>query len=157
MQEISNKKFFKNYAFFILILLVIFSVLLYFIYAARKSWTKNLAVTVQTVLDETESGRWKVGNNITVSKPVTVNCCAYELNDKKSKDEQAVIIIRVLSYYGPISAVYIYNNNDSKAEFIGYSSLHGRIKNQLMSNKSDKRREYWQEKIPEILKNRTNK
>lgn len=151
MQEISNKKFFRNYAFFIIILLVVFSILSYFVYAARKSWSKNLAVTVQRVLDESEKDRWKVGENIQINKPVTVNCAAYELTDAKDDSPKSVVIVRIMNYYGPIPAVYIYNESDGSTDFIGYSSLHGRIRNQLMNTKSDKRREYWQEKVPEIL------
>ena len=152
MQEISNKNFFKNYAFFILILIVIFTILSYSVVLARKSWTKNLASSVQKVLDEAEEGRWKVGNNITVNNPLTVNCAAYELTDSKDNSKQQAVIIRIVSFYGPVSAVYTYKENDQQASFIGYSSIHGRIRTQLMNNKSDKRREYWQEKIPEILK-----
>jgi hypothetical protein len=151
MQEISNKKFFKNYAFFILILLVMFSILSYFIIISRKSWNNNLAITVQKVLDEKESNRWKVGEHIEINAPVTVNCAAYKLSDTKDNSEKTAIIIRIVNYYGPIPAVYIYNDNDGSVDFIGYSSLHGRIQTQLMSNKSDKRREYWQESIPSIL------
>ena len=84
MQEISNKNFFKNYAFFILILLVIFAVLSYTVVVSKKSWSKNLAVSVQKVFDEEEPGRWKVGNSITVNNPVTVNCAAYEVVDVKT-------------------------------------------------------------------------
>ena len=52
MQEINNKNFFKNYAFFILILLVIFAILSYTVILSKKAWNKNLATAVQKVLDE---------------------------------------------------------------------------------------------------------
>ena len=151
MQEINNKQFFKNYAFFILILVVVFSILFYFVFTARKAWNKNLAVTVQNVLEENESGRWKVGNSVYINRPLTVNSAAYELIDSANNDIEYVVIIRIITYYGPVPAVYIYNETQNTTAFIGYSSLHGRINTQLMNNKSDKRREYWQDKIPEIL------
>lgn len=151
MQEISNKKFFTNYAFFILILLVIFSILSYFTITARKSWNKNLAFAVQKVLDEKEEGRWSVKNNLPVNKPLTVNCALYEVFDNKDNQTQYAVIIRIMSFYGPIPAVYLYKADKNITDFIGYSSLHGRIRTQIMDNKSDKRREYWQEKIPAIV------
>lgn len=151
MQEISNKKFFINYAFFILILLIVFSLLSYFIIIARKSWNNNLAITVQKVLDEKEADRWKVGEHIEIYKPISVNSSAYKLSDNQDSSEKTVIIIRIVNYYGPISAVYIYNHKDASVDFIGYSSLHGRIQKQLMNTSSDKRKEYWQELIPSIL------
>ena len=151
MQEISNKKFFKNYAFFILILLVVFSILAYFTITARKSWVKNLATTVQTVLDEHEANRYKVGNNISINKPIAVNCAAYDIFDSKDNTTKSAVIIRTVTFYGPVPAVFVYNPQNGQAEFIAYSSLHGRIRTQIMNNKSDKKKEYWQEKIPEIL------
>lgn len=151
MQEISNKQFFKNYAFFILILLVVFGILFYFVFTAKKAWNKNLAVTVQRVLDETEKGRYTVENAVYVNKPLTVNCAAFELTDSVTNNEDFVVLIRIITYYGPIPAVYIYDKTTETTEFIGYSSLHGRIKTQLMNSKSDRRREYWQNRIPEIL------
>ena len=98
MQEISNKKFFKNYAFFILILLVVFSILSYFVLTARKSWVKNLTVTVQNVLDEHENKRWSVGNNVPVNKPITVNCAAYDIYDSKDNSKQYAVIIRIVTF-----------------------------------------------------------
>lgn len=151
MQEINNKNFFKNYAFFILILLVIFAILSYTVILSKKAWNKNLATAVQKVLDENEPDSWKVGNSITVNNPVTVNCAAYEIINIKNNTRQQAVIVRIVTFYGPVSAVYTYEEGQT-ARFAGYSSLHGRIKTQLMNNKSDKRREYWQNKIPDILK-----
>ena len=151
MQEINNKNFFKNYAFFILILLVIFVILSYTVVLSRKAWNKNLSTAVQKVLDDNELAQWKVGNSIPVNKPVTVNCAAYEIIDSNTNLRQSAVIIRIVTFYGPVAAVYTYKEGE-RAQFAGYSSLHGRIKTQLLNNKSDKRREYWQDKIPDILK-----
>lgn len=152
MQEIDNKKFFKKYAFFILILVIIFTILSYMTVLAHKSWTKNLSASIQKVLNEKENGRWQVGKNIDINKPLTVNCAAYEVLDTKTNSIMTAVIVRVVTFYGPVPAVYIYNQKEEQVEFAGYSSLHGRIQKQLMNNKSDKRREYWQDKIPDILK-----
>ena len=151
MQEINNKQFFKNYAFFIIMLIIVFTILSYTIVIARKAWTRNLSVSVQKVLDENEQGRWKVGNSIEINNPLSVNCSAYDVIDTKTNKTCQAVIIRVVTFYGPIPAVYLYNQ-DEEVEFIGYSTLHGRIRIQLMDTKSDKRREYWQSKIPDILK-----
>ena len=61
MQEINNKNFFKNYAFFILILLVIFVILSYTVVLSRKAWNKNLSTAVQKVLDDNELAQWIEG------------------------------------------------------------------------------------------------
>ena len=139
MQEISNKKFFKNYAIFILILLIIFSILTYSVLVAKKSWVKNLAITVQNTLNENQEGRWKVGDYLTINKPLTVNCAAYQVLDTTDNQIKDAVLIRMITIYGPTSAVFVYDDQKGSTEFIGYSSLHGRIKTQLLNNKSDKK------------------
>lgn len=150
MQEITNKTFFKNYAFFVLILAVLFTVLTYSIVLARKSWTNNLAVSVQKTLDEYEPKTWVVTEPVAIDKPVGFNCAAYSLTNKKTGDSARAVIVRITTLYGPLPAVFVYDK-DGESVFAGYSSLHGRIREQLLHHQSDKRREYWQSKISEIL------
>lgn len=151
MQEITNKKFFINYAFFTLFLIVVFGILAYFSIASKKSFSKNLAVSVQKVLDEYNPNTWKTGNNITVEKPISFNCSAYEITNKKDNSQAKAVIIRITTLYGPFAGVYIYYP-DNSVEFAGWSTLHGRIRNALTIDKPDKRVEYWAKKIPDILK-----
>jgi len=149
MAEITNKKFFTNYAFFLLILLVVFGILIYPSIVSKKSWNNNLRVSVQNVLDESQNGIWKVGAVIDIDKPIATSCAAYNITNKTDNSKASAVIIRITTLYGPLPAVFIYNNDE--VTFAGYSSLHGRVKNQLMAGISDKRREYWQKKIPDIL------
>ena len=152
MSEITNKKFFTNYAFFLLILVVVFGILIFPVIASRKAWSSNLGVSVQKVLDEYEKGRFKVTAPVEIKKPITTSCAAFTVNDTVSNKTVNAIIIRITTLYGPLPAVFIYDsdNNDSVI-FAGYSSLHGRVRTQLMNDSPDKRREYWQKKIPEIF------
>lgn len=151
MQEIDNKKFFRNYAFFLLILLVIFGILSYSVVLSRKSWSKNLGLSVQKVLDEYQPATWNVEAVITLKSPVSINSSAYQIRNKATGSMAKAVIVRITTFYGPLPAVYIYREGE-EVEFVGYSSLHGRIQTQLMNTNSDKRREYWQSKIPDILK-----
>lgn len=150
MAEITNKKFFTNYAFFLLILLVVFGILIYPAIVSKKSWNNNLRVSVQKVLNEYENEKWKVGAAIDIDKPITTSCAAYNITNKIDGSKACAVIIRITTLYGPLPAVFIYNY-DNEVIFAGYSSLHGRVRNQLTAGVTDKRREYWQKKIPDIL------
>lgn len=150
MQEITNKKFFRNYAFFVLILLVIFAILTYASILSRKSWTNNLSKSVQKVLNEYQENVWTVEDGITIEKPIGVNCAAYNIKNNTDNSKAQAIIMRVTTFYGPLPAVFIYTQ-DKQAVFAGWSSLHGRIRLESQSSSSDKRLEYWSSKIPEIL------
>lgn len=150
MKEITNKSFFRNYAFFLLLLFIVFGILTYLTVVSKKSWTNYLSVSVQKTLDEYEPDTWKVMDPIEINKPVSVNCAAYKVMNNRNKQEATAVIIRITTFYGPLPGVFI-QTQEGKTIFAGYSSLHGRIKTQISSTRSDKRREYWQSKIPEII------
>ena len=150
MQEITNKKFFINYAIFTLFLLIVFGILSYSIILSRKSFSKNLSVSVQKVLDEYQKGKWAVMDNVPINKPISFNSAAYEVRCNQDNTLAKAVIIRVTTFYGPLPAVFIYHQNKS-VEFAGYASLHGRIGLALNSGYPDKRLEYWYKKVPEIL------
>lgn len=153
MSEITNKKFFTNYAFFLLILVIVFGILIYPVLASKKSWATNLGNSVQKVLDEYQEGNYKVTAPVEITKPVATSCAGYNVNDAKNNRTVYAIIIRVTTLYGPLPGVFIYDPAavSDKVIFAGYSNLHGRVNTQLSTNFPDKRREYWQKKIPEIF------
>ncbi len=151
MQEITNKKFFINYAFFLLILSVLFGILIYATVLSKKSWNNNLSKSVQKVLDEYEPETWTVKDSIVINKPISVNCAAYQIKNNMDNSSAVAVILRVTTFYGPLPAVFIYND-DENITFAGFSSLHGRVRQEAQGTKSDKRINYWKSKIPEILK-----
>ncbi len=153
MSEITNKKFFTNYAFFLLILVFVFGILIYPVLASKKSWTTNLGNSVQKVLDEYEKGRFKVTAPVDIKKPITTSCAAYTVTDSKNSKSAYAIIIRITTLYGPLPALFFYDpdSNSEKVIFAGYSTLHGRVRTQLSNDSPDKRREYWLNKIPDIF------
>lgn len=144
------KTFFINYGILVAILVVLFGILLYPTKVAQKSWQKNLKQNVEFVLDEYEPNSWTVSSPIKINNPFTLNAACYEARNRKNGETYRVLIIRIQSFYGPLPAVFTINKNE-EIEFIGYSSLHGRISNQLNSNKANKRINYWKKKIPSIL------
>lgn len=154
MQEITNKSFFRNYSFFVVILIVIFGLLIYPVLVSKKSWNTNLKTSVQKVLDEYNPGAWEVIEPIEINKPISSNCAAYTVKSINNKsDKVEAIILRITTFYGPLPAVYLYfpEREIDSVVFAGYSSLHGRVRTQLNNNIIDKRQEYWIKKIPEIL------
>ena len=62
MNNISNKKFFKNYGIFLLILIVSFLTLIYMVYLSKGFWRDNLQDSVETVLEEKQPGTWIMGD-----------------------------------------------------------------------------------------------
>lgn len=149
-EQISYKKFFENYLIFIGVLIVVFLILVYLAISAKKSWNKNLKTSVQTVLEEKQPGLWQVGNSIKINNSFTMNAACYEAKNFNDGEEYKVIMLRVVTYYGPLAGVFTINKNNS-VDFIGFSKLHGRIEKQSEHLQNSKQITYWKNRIPLIL------
>lgn len=144
------KTFFINYGFFVAILVVLFGLLIYPIKISQKAWQKNLKADIEFVLDESEPNSWTVGNAIKINNPFSLTSACFEVRNRKTGDTYKAIIIKVQTFYGPVPAVFTINK-ENVVNFVGYSSIHGRIREQLLSNKTNKKINYWKSKIPSII------
>lgn len=150
-ESFTYKEFFKNYGLFLALITIIFFILFYSVYFARKPWQKHLKTQVENVMDEYESNSWNIENNKKINNPFCLNAVCYDAHYRKTGELYSIILIRIQTFYGPIGAVFTMDQNNN-VNFIGYSSLHGRIANRLNNETADKRLNYWKRKIPEILK-----
>lgn len=147
MNSISSKKFFKNYGVFLLILIVFVAVLAYLIFLSKPFWKDNLKVTVEKVLEEKQPGKWFVNDYIEINNPMTTSAAAYNIISSDTKTEAKAVILRIITFYGPVSALYIVHDKEN-IEFVGIASLHGRISKQIGSSNNDMRIKYWAKRIP---------
>ena len=65
-------------------------------------------------------------------------------------DLYKAIILRIQTLYGPLPAVFIMDK-EKNVQFVGFSSVHGIVAEQLINNSNSKRINYWKKKIPDIL------
>lgn len=150
IENFSYKKFFINFGIFVGFIVVTFFILIYSIRLSRKSWQKNLKVSVEKVLDEKESNTWTLGNFIQINNSFALSGACYEAQNRKTGEVAKALILRVYTFYGPLPAVFLIDE-ENNVQFVGYSSVHGRVALQLTNKLSDKRIDFWKKKIIEIL------
>ncbi len=148
--EISYKSFFITYGIFVAVLVVIFGLLIYPVKLGQKSWNNNLKSNIEFVLDESEPNGWTVENSVKIKNPFSLSAASYEVRNRKTGEVYKAVIIRIQTLYGPVPTVFTVDK-ENKVEFVGFVSLHGRIANQIKNNTTNKRLEFWKEKIPEII------
>lgn len=157
MENNSKNDFFRIYGISIILIIAIFGILIYSIKLSRNSWKNNLKTSIETVLEEKYGSQYQVLDYLEINSPITSNMAAYNLKDKLSNKEGQVVIVRIATFYGPLSGVYtIFDNDNSNKkdiQFVNFCSFHGRISKQSITTNLDKRIEYWQAKIPDILFN----
>lgn len=149
-KDISYSSFFKNYGIFVAFLIIIFGILIYFSSISKKSWKNNLKYSVEVLLNEKEPDSWSIGNFNPIKSPISQNAVCYEAKNKKNGENYKAVLIRVQTLYGPLAAVFVVDK-DNNVSFKGYSSLHGRVGKQIENTSSNKRINYWKNKIPEIV------
>ena len=154
-EQISYKQFFKNYLILIGVMLVVFTLLIYLSIVSKKSWNNNLKTAVEVVLDEKQPNTWSVGKNIEINNPFTMSGACYEARNRKNGEVYKVMVIRVVTNYGPMAGVFSVDKVNN-VDFIGFSNLHGRIEKQVssMSTSTCKQISYWKNRIPQILGNK---
>lgn len=150
-ETISYKSFFKNYGLFLAIIAGCFLILIYSILVTNKSWQNNLKVCVERVLDESDPNIYSIENFKRINKPLSMTAACYDIRNKKTGELNVAVIVRVASFYGPLAGVYVMDK-DQNVVFKGFSSLHGRLANNINSINANKRIEYWKNLIPEIIK-----
>lgn len=153
-RDISYKNFFKNYGLFVSILVIVFGITIYVVKVTQKSWQKNLKINIEKVLEEYEPDTWTLGNFYQLNNPLSQNAACYDARNKKNGENYKVAIIRVQTLYGPLPTVFIIDK-DNNITIAGFSSLHGRVKNQIKENNTNKRLNYWKQKLPEIINQET--
>lgn len=146
-EQISYKQFFKNYLILIGVMLVVFTLLIYLSIVSKKSWNNNLKTAVEVVLDEKQPNTWSVGKNIDINNPFTMSGACYEARNRKNGEVYKVMVIRVVTNYGPMAGVFSIDK-ENNVDFIGFSNLHGRIEKQVssMSTSTCKQINYWKKK-----------
>ena len=150
-QQISYKNFFINYAVFILCAAFVFGILAYISTVSQKAWDKNLKAAVVSSMEEFEPDTWEIGSSIKFENPLSSSAACFEAHNKKSGENCKAVIIRLQTFYGPQCGIYIIGSQND-ISFKGYSSLHGRVANQLKNSFSGRRIEYWNNRIEEMLK-----
>lgn len=147
---LATKKFFINYGIFVGVLVVLFAILVYTILVSHVAWNNNLKFSVEKVLEENEPGVWSVGSPIEINNPLTLRSGCFGARNRNTGEMYYVFITRVPTFYGPMGAVFTCSLNGN-VKFAGYSSLHGRILNQVKQSKHDLRLSYVEKRIPQII------
>ncbi len=150
-QVTSYKNFFINYTIFVLIAAAVFGILIYVVKVSQKSWEKNLKAVIESTLAESEPDTWEIGKSVRIDNPLSSSAACFEARNKRSGENCKVVIIRLQSFYGPHSGVYIVENS-GETVFKGYCSLHGRCSEQLTNAFTGRRVEYWNMRIADMLK-----
>ena len=127
----NNQGAFKNYLILIGVMLVVFTLLIYLSIVSKKSWNNNLKTAVEVVLDEKQPNTWSVGKNIEINNPFTMSGACYEARNRKNGEVYKVMVIRVVTNYGPMAGVFSVDKVNN-VDFIGFSNLHGRIEKQVL-------------------------
>ena len=81
---------------------------------------------------------------------MSTSAACYEVRNRESGEISYACVARVTTYFGPVNSVFLCTT-DGDVSFVGISSVHGRIKNQIENSLDSKKLEYFAERIPQII------
>lgn len=149
-KTISYKDFFIRYGIFTGLCVILLFFCVYSTILSKKGWNNNLSHNVLNVLNEVTGEEWEINSWIEVNNPFAMNCAAFNTVNKSNEKKYLSLVIRINSMYGPIPAVFLVDEN-KEVRFVGYSNVHGFVKNQIDFERFNNRIELYRQRIPNIL------
>lgn len=123
------------------IICALFFLLTMFVVLARDSWENGLRAAVENVLPAPE---YFVGKKIPVKAKGNDAICFELLHNEGGQmpaAEKMALVMRVTTYYGPLPAVFSYE--DGHARFRGMAYLKSSVKEEFVESKADRQMAFW--------------
>ena len=108
-----------------------FCILAGMIFAGKKNWEKGLRLAVEQVLPANE---WQCGDIIPLDSSYSVSAACFKISNIKSPSKKSyALILRISSYWGPLPAVFLFQ--DDRATFEGIAYLNNSVAKEFSENK----------------------
>ncbi len=148
------KKQLIQYGIFVGMLFLVFFILMLATLAGRESWAYGLRGQVAEVLGRSDVEiNFSLGQLEAVNSPFAVSLAAFPLieDDGQQPAGRHAVIIRIPTLFGPVPAVYLYEEGQKTATFIGFATLNGRVAGIVEANARYTQIAYWGKRIPAIF------
>jgi len=134
-----GQKLLVQSAIFTGIILAFFIILAGMIFAGKKNWEKGLRLAVEQVLPANE---WQCGDIIPLDSSYSVSAACFKISNIKSPSKKyCALILRISTYFGPLPAVFLYQ--DDKATFEGIAYFNNSVAKEFSENKFNRQIDYW--------------
>ncbi len=150
-----GKKLLKDYCIFIGFIVFFFCILLLLSLFSYKKWSNGLKNHVEEVLGRTSPGSYIVGDNIKIHSLFSVSAACYKVLPAREENNIKVgnvyaVIMRVTTIYGPLPAVFIYDDVNGTS-FKGFSCLDEELEKHFEETLRNSQLQYWEKQIPKML------
>ncbi len=147
MSDSKNKTMdFKKFGVFASICFLLFVIVISFSFLAKKFWDEGLKKqTVDCLTEYCADQNYTVQEYISAASGLSTSSAIYKLNRQNSY----AVIIRVMTMYGPLPAVFVCENGS--ARFITYLHIDSFSKKEIISSSENSQIVYWENRIPQIV------
>lgn len=131
------------------ILLLLFIILSGLVFLSLSSWENGLRKNTDYVL-QGYSENLHCGEMLPIKEGIVTSAAFYQLMDKDTVKGYAAIV-RMTTYYGPVPAVFIQEQNSSEVIFAGVYGLRSSINMEFSNDSNDLVINYWKDKCSRIF------
>ena len=138
MNDKGKKQLFQS-AVFTGIILAFFIILAGMIYAGKKNWETGLRLAVEQVLAPNE---WQCGDAVPLNSSYNVSAACFKIANIKAPSKKSyALILRISTYFGPLPAVFLFQ--DDKAIFEGIAYFDNSVAKEFGQNQINRQIDYW--------------
>ncbi|MCR5290047.1 MAG: hypothetical protein K6E51_08670 [Treponema sp.] len=152
-----TKKILIDYGIFVGLFAVMLLVLSVVTIIANNVKTSGLRKETQYVLDSYAPEKYTVGQAVRLDSPLQTTVVCYDLIQNSTDSahslfagKEYVVVVRVLTLFGPMPAVYIYNDVTG-VTFTGFALLHNSQSEKIEQISMNSSVLYWACRIPSIM------
>ncbi len=142
----ATKKSLIQSGFFTGIILALFLILSLFTVLSRSNWERGLRSAVEDVFTDDD---FRVGDMVKIDSAFSVSGAVFELDSNKTRSKNYALILRITGYYGPLPAVFIYQ--DGKVSFKGIAYFKNSVSREFDKNEFDAQISYWTARAKDII------
>lgn len=138
MNDNGKKQLFQS-AVFSGIILAFFVILVGLTFAGKKNWENGLRLAVEQVFPANE---WQCEEMLPLNSNYDVSAACFKITNIKMPSKKSyALILRITSYYGPLPAVFLFQ--DDKASFQGIAYFNNSVSREFSENKFNRQMDYW--------------
>lgn len=149
--SLAYKKHLISFGVFLGILILFFLLNMIFCLLSKKSWQTGMKEPVQQVLSDNGRSNLVLKEFEKLSNPFSVSCVSYLAENNAANKQCHVVLVRITTLFGAVPAVYVWDGQSDKAEFVCFVSMTERVKKMLLASSRNSIIDFWARRVPVII------
>ncbi|MBQ1832898.1 MAG: hypothetical protein II563_08485 [Treponema sp.] len=129
------------------VILVLLGLLFLFVFLSRQSWKDGISRQIENVLSK-NGLEYEIAEADSIRSMAGTNVVSFALSDGVNH----AAAVKMMTIYGPVPAVFIYNAENDRASFVDFAEPLSIAGDAVLDYAKNSQIPYWENRIPKIMK-----